>query len=201
MNENVEMYGELTQNVQGCNMDRRQKKTREAIFRAFSKLLEKKRYENITVQEIIDEADIGRSTFYAHFETKDELLHSMCRDIFEHVFCEQLPKEADHDYSDGKNNLELKLGHIMYHLREHKLDLKGILSSESGEIFMKYFREYLNDLFVRYHSDFKVDVPDEFLLNHLITSFCEVVKWWITGSKEYSPEEVAGFYIAVIEKH
>ena len=64
------------------------------------------------MQEIIDEANIGRSTFYAHFETKDELLRSMCTDIFHHVFTEQLPQEADHDYSAGSKSLELKLGHI-----------------------------------------------------------------------------------------
>ena len=67
-------------------MDRRQRKTRDAIFRAFGRLLEKKRFENITVQEIIDEADIGRSTFYAHFETKDDLLRSIVHRYFPPCF-------------------------------------------------------------------------------------------------------------------
>lgn len=181
-------------------MDRRQKKTRDAIFAAFRKLLERKPYENITVQEIIDEADIGRSTFYAHFETKDELLRSMCTDIFHHVFNQALPKEAEEDYSSGIRNLELKLGHVLYHLDEHRSELRGILSGNSARLFMSYFRNYLADLFMRYTDDFSADVPKDYLLNHLVGSFAETVKWWIAEKKEYSPEELAAFYIKLIEK-
>lgn len=80
-------------------MDRRQKRTREAVFRAFTQLLERKSYSSISVQEIIDEANIGRSTFYTHFETKDDLLRALCTEIFDHVFSDHLTSESSHDFS------------------------------------------------------------------------------------------------------
>lgn len=181
-------------------MDRRQQKTRKAIFEALSKLLEHKRFEQITVQEIIDEANIGRSTFYAHFETKDELLKAMCTDIFHHVFASPLSRERDHDYSAGDPELESKLSHILYHLRERKGNLKSILRSESGELFMSYLREYLCGMFRQYLDEFDRSIPADFLLQHLCVSFAGAVKWWIMEDTKHSPEEVASFYMAAIGK-
>ena len=58
-------------------MDRRQRKTREGIFSAFTTLLSQKEFGQITVGEIIERADISRATFYAHFETKEFLLKEL----------------------------------------------------------------------------------------------------------------------------
>ena len=180
-------------------MDRRQKKTREAIFNAFTKLLAKKHYNQITVGEIIEEANVGRATFYAHFETKDMLLRVMCSDIFDHIFagnmCEYtspLPPAMD---------LEAKLAHILWHLKDHKSDVTGIFSSESGELFMRYIKEYLTVLFRSYLSEFHTDVPADFLLNHLVGSFAETLRWWVCGGMCISAEEMAHYFMEVTETH
>ncbi|MBN9310326.1 MAG: TetR/AcrR family transcriptional regulator [Devosia sp.] len=55
-------------------MDRRVRKTREALYSAFVALIVERGYDAISVQDIIDAADVGRTTFYAHFKSKDELL-------------------------------------------------------------------------------------------------------------------------------
>jgi AcrR family transcriptional regulator len=56
--------------------DRRVQRTRRLLHKAFMSLILEKKYESITVQEILDRADVGRSTFYMHFRDKDELLVS-----------------------------------------------------------------------------------------------------------------------------
>ena len=102
------------------------------------------------MQEIIDKANIGRSTFYSHFETKDDLLKEMCTDIFTHIFSDELKMEKTHDFSRDNNGLQQKITHILYHLKDSKKDIAGILSCESGELFMEYFKEYLTEMFSKF---------------------------------------------------
>ncbi len=173
-------------------MDRRQLKTRKAIFRAFRTLLEKKRYENITVQDIIDEADIGRSTFYAHFETKDLLLDAMCGEIFHHIF-----EDDPCPWVGLDNEIEGKLSHTLWHIRDNRNDFSGILLSDSSGLFMKYFKEHLRTLFEMYLSEGSFDVPRDFLLTHLVGSFAEAVLWWFKEKMITTPEELARYFVLV----
>ena len=176
-------------------MDRRQKKTRKAVFEAFTSLLEVKSYSNISVQEIIDAANIGRSTFYAHFETKDELLRAMCTEIFEHVFSDDLHEESTHDFSSRKKDIVGEITHILYHLNDSRPYIKSILSCESGEMFMKYFKEYLVQLFSGELVKHNSDVPREYMLNHMVCDFAETVRWWMKH-EQYSAEDISRFFFA-----
>lgn len=188
------------------DMDRRQQKTREAIFKAFGRMLEKKSYNHITVQEIIDEANIGRSTFYAHFETKDDLLNAICRQIFGHVFSDVLNAEEHHDFSKGNNTLPDKLTHLLCHLKEQKKDIIPVLSGESSDLFMRYFKAYLEQLFTDYAAceiyaapgaAALVSIPEDFVINHYVSGFAEAVKWWAGSAMKAAPENIVEYYMAL----
>jgi AcrR family transcriptional regulator len=184
-------------------MDRRQKKTRDAIFQAFGGLLSEKSYTKITVQEIIDKANVGRSTFYAHFETKDELLREMCTDLFGHVFSNHLDMESTHDFSLEEGKANAIITHILYHLRDNKKNVIGILKCESRELFLNYFKESLNELTFTYLlkdiSRENQAVPEDFLINHISGSFVNMVQWWIKNNLKQSPEEMSEYFFAVIK--
>src|SRR5437899_11627960 len=56
------------------DIDRRAARTRKALHQALLALMLRKGYEALSIQDIIDEADVGRSTFYAHYTGKEDLL-------------------------------------------------------------------------------------------------------------------------------
>jgi len=179
-------------------MDRRQKKSRDAIFQALCRLMETRHFNSITVQEIIDEANVGRSTFYAHFETKDMLLRELCTEIFDHVFSHELKSEKSHDFSRQDTGLAERLTHLLYHLKDNKGNILGILSGESSELFLNYFKEYLSDLFRCYPGSICAGVPEDFALQQLVGSFAEAVKWWVRGGMKEPPEVMSDYYLKVI---
>ncbi|MDC7125827.1 MAG: TetR/AcrR family transcriptional regulator [Spirochaetales bacterium] len=182
-------------------MDRRQRKTREAIFNAFSEMLSNKSYSRITVQEIIDKADVGRTTFYSHFPTKDDLLREMCSELFEHVFSDAPEAEQTHDFSMTSGSSKEIVTHILYHLKEHGRRMSILLTCESGELFQRYFKQYFNNL-VMIHilnpgKHKTTVVPEDFLIAHISASFVNIVQWWLENNMEQSPELLAEYFEAV----
>ena len=70
-------------------MDRRVQRTRDVLHQALISLMIEKGYEVITVQDIIDRANVGRSTFYAHYVGKQDLLLSGLKNLSKHLAAHQ----------------------------------------------------------------------------------------------------------------
>lgn len=179
-------------------MDRRIQKTRKAIFDAFTLLLSTKSYDKITVRDLTEAANIGRSTFYAHFETKDGLLKAMCVDLFDHVFAADLVAEASHDFSYSQRNAKSMLTHILYHLLDDGARLRKIFACESSDLFWQYFRrpftELVTEQLLPMANQNALQLPKDLFVDHLTAGFGEVVRWWFKTGLTASPEQVEEYF-------
>lgn len=182
-------------------MDRRQQKTREAIFTAFASLLSKKHYNRISVQEIIDEANIGRTTFYAHFETKEYLLKELCEELFGHIINTAMGLDEGHaHYSCGLETDSVFL-HLVRHLQENDRNILELLASQNNEIFLRYFKDNLKRLILTQYSSGKIpknsNLPEDYLVNHISASFVETVYWWLSHKMKETPEMITDYFLTV----
>lgn len=182
-------------------MDRRQRKTRNAIFDAFISLLKEKSFDKITVGEIIGKADIGRTTFYAHFETKDFLLKELCRELFCHIF-DSLKGEKGHKHIFDCKAPESVYLHLFLHLYKNDNRILDLLSCPNNTLFLGYFRSGLTELISsqRNSTDSKsTSLPEELVLNHIASTFVETVRWWVENKMKETPEEINAYFTALIK--
>ena len=185
-------------------LDRRQRKTRKAIYDAFEALMRDAHYGTVTVAQIIERADVGRSTFYAHFETKDDLLDQMCREMFDHIF------EGVNEYCVTHptlvtESIEGKLAHLLYHLRDTHSGVCGKLIREGEPHFTTYFESQLDVLFGKVGQGSLGDdragrdaVPAEFVRVLRVSSFSHAVSWWFENGAAEPPEQVAAWYVSAM---
>lgn len=178
-------------------MDRRQRKSRAAIFSAFNRLLEKEAYSSITVQEIIDEADVGRTTFYAHFPTKDDLLKALSNEILDHVFSDSLDKESSHDFSQSVDEYEPVITHILYHIRDNSMNITRILTSDSSSIFMRHFKERFSSYLENRIAREGIPIPKSYAIDMLSSGLVSTIEWWIFHELKDDPEKVASYYLQI----
>lgn len=183
-------------------MDRRQKKTREAIFSAFTQLLSEKNISSITVSDIIERADIGRATFYAHFETKDFLLKELCEELFCHIFDSTLDTPSSHNHifeCDAHDELFL---HILKHVKNNDNQILKLLSCQNNELFLNYFKNGLVKLIESQLNTFanekSKELPKDFYTNFIASTFVQTVKWWIDHELNESPEEINEYFLKLI---
>ena len=182
-------------------MYRRQRKTREAIFHAFTELLSNSDFSQITVGQIIHRADVGRATFYAHFETKDYLLKAFCEELFCHIF-DTAADEHHHRHifdCDGADSVFL---HLFQHFQRNDNNILALLSSQNNALFLGYFRSNLDLLidsqlpFLESHKP--QNLPESYWKNHIAASFVETLKWWISSGMTESPETITEYFLQVI---
>lgn len=164
------------------------------LFDAFGALLLEKRYDSIVVREILDRANVGRSTFYAHFHDKDALLVSAIRDLLAAV--SKAPPRARHSENVVRFSRPI-FQHIAQHLRSGKgrmgLRTRATVHERLRQVLAERLAEDIAAVGRRPES-----VPSELLVQHVTSTFVTVLNWWVEAGGKLSPSEVDDVFLALV---
>lgn len=179
--------------------DRRVQKTKDSLFDALGILMEKKKYNRITIQDIIDEANIGRSTFYTHFETKDDLLFArseqylgFLNNYIYHVI----------ERSDNEKEL-LSIQDLFEHIEDNKKAIGTLFKNEGSEMFTQKAVKYWQDAIIgylnrKYPTGFINDVPNLLVSYHISNTLIHLLELWVNGHTNYTPTEMNLYFQRLI---
>lgn len=152
-------------------------------------LIVRKGYDAISVQEILDEADVGRSTFYAHFTGKDDLFRKGFAQLREDLRQSVITATPD----DPGAAMPLRFSRAMF---EHAIDyadvFRALLGARGGSLAMQEIRAALADIIAQDYRalPWLADIPKALAIRHVTESFITALAWWLEREPDIRPEEV-----------
>jgi AcrR family transcriptional regulator len=173
--------------------DRRVERTEQLLRGALAALIREKGFEALTVQEIIDRANIGRATFYAHFDNKDDLLVSGFEGLRASLRTRQ--REA---FARGRTIEERVFGFsrdVFAHTNEYRDVFRAMVGKRSGavvervlhKLLIELLREDVTGMVGRTRSR---EAQAEALVQFLAGALFGLLLWWLDGRPRLSVAEV-----------
>ena len=171
--------------------DRRVQKTQTLLRQALLSLLAEKAYDSIVVKEILDRANVGRSTFYMHFRDKDDLLVTGIDEMigavesptpvssgkpYNALLWFSLPVfEHHHRHAHAWGDRIGARGRAILH--EH---LRQVLAKRIGGVVKKELRGTRN----------VGQIPVDLLSEYVASTFVLVLNWWLDCRMPMPPKQI-----------
>jgi AcrR family transcriptional regulator len=174
-------------------LDRRQQRTRRLLKEALISLIVERGYDDLTIQDITDRADLRRATFYLHYTTKEELLAQILHEMFDALVAEIGPTITAGDPLGGKTRLEPFLA-MFEHVALHRELYRALLLGAAGTGITRLMRDYLAGLIVRALEASPagtVSTSPAALAHYLAGAELGLVTWWLESNSGMPPAELA----------
>ncbi len=174
--------------VDSKKSDRRAVRTRRALNDALISLILEKRYDAITVQHVIDRANVGRSTFYAHYRDKEDLLRSSFEE-FLGVFGSHM------NWKNLKDGRTVPVLELFSHLQDFHNFYKALDRSRKTDLLYKIgpghlarsIEQSLTAWLSLQGNQRQLAVPLPVLSHYLASALLSMLKWWLEKEMPYSP--------------
>jgi AcrR family transcriptional regulator len=162
---------------QSVPQDRRSARTRSMLQQALMSLILRKRYEAITVDDICKAANVGRSTFYAHYRSKDHLKRSGLEPLRRRLLVRD-------------RSLGFSLG-MFEHARDHLDHYRALVGGRGGAVALGSIRQILSDL-VR--DELAATVDREVVVQYVVGAYMAVLTWWLDGGAKLPPQRIDAMF-------
>jgi AcrR family transcriptional regulator len=169
--------------------DRRVKRTQKLLHEAMHQLMAEKRYDDITVQDLIDRADVGRSTFYAHYQSKEDLAVSTLIEMMDELM-------AAMEESDPQGYQVLPTRILFQHIEENYQIFQSMMRDRGMEFLFERGREFWAERIEERLETLLPDghepaVPVPLIASSVAGTFLVLLKWWLDNKLPYPAAEMA----------
>ncbi len=179
-------------------IDRRVRRTKKLLEEALITLALEKGYDEITIQEITDRADIGYRTFFRHYSDKDELLNDVLSTTLQELQDLMAPPPpelfVDPDFSSAQFT---DMSVLFQHVQKHS-DLYRVLLDSDRTIIQTVITFAQQNILSKYIAWSELNVPKDMIANHLIAAPLAMVRWWLEAGMPYSPEEMGEYAFRLV---
>lgn len=172
-------------------LDRRIARTRQSLNEALVTLSLDAGYENITIRDITNEADVGYATFFRHFKSKDDLFVSCLTGVLAELDSELKPNMTPYEEAVAMFDFIRKRRRIFLVASTMPRDHPALAEATVG------VREMIR---ARYTAVEKNAIPMDFSIDYLLYAVWDLIQWWLSEGSRYSPEYMATIQAELIVK-
>ena len=172
--------------------DRRSQRTYRLVNAAFAELVEEKPYNEILVQDILDRAGIGRTTFYAHYFDKEDVLNNIVEQELEMLTSQVIQAAARQRVMPS-----LELFEHAYHSENQQF--RALMRSRASEFLWEALQTALcraiePALCTLCAERRSPPIPLPVISEYLVGAFLTLLKWWVTADMPYPPEQMESIF-------
>lgn len=169
-------------------------KTKKALYNALLELMKEKTFEEIKVSDVCNVALINRSTFYAHYEDKYELLTDCINDLKNDL---TLKLKDNKNYDNTKEYYLEMIRLFLNHIEERKEDYMAIVINNRNSILSDIVYDVIErDIVLHLDNDDNFDtlgVPKNIISKFYLGAVVNIGITWIQNINRYTKEEMLDY--------
>ena len=170
--------------------DRRVQRTRDSLRAAFVALMAERGWDRVSVQDVCDRANVGRSTFYTHFADKEELVAGGLEDLRRALLA-----RSRAEASAAAMPLGFARG-LIEHADEQRRLFRAVVGRRSAHFVQSRFRKMVLGLVEEDLTNHGFDVKAAAPLAHFLAgALIELLTWWLEHRDPVTPAELEGLFL------